>query len=203
MKAFKIEASLLASLVTSYSFSASIFSLLCSFFIGRFDKRKLFVGSLLGFILGNIICILSHEDVLFTLGRIISGGFGGIFNIALLFLATTYVDESKRGRILGIIMSAFAVVSTFGVPLGIYISNLMTWEVVFSLLVLITFIVFVFSILLLFSKAFQNKAVYEKRAFRIEFRKEYVLALVLNFFTILGGITITPFVNPYYILGLD
>lgn len=202
MKEFNLKASLLATLVTSYSFSASIFSLLCSFFIGRFDKRKLFIVSLLGFILGNIICIISHEYVLFTLGRIISGGFGGIFNIALLFLITTYVKENTRGRVLGIIMSAFSVVTTFGVPLGVYLSNLMTWKIVFTLLVSLTLLVFIFSTILLFKKAYENNAVYEKRPFKIEFKKEYILALVLNFFTILGGITVTPFVNPYYIFNL-
>jgi predicted MFS family arabinose efflux permease len=131
MRIFHIRPDQFGLLVSAYTFSASIAGLISSFFVDRFDRRKVILFIFTGFILSTFLCALSasYEQLLIT--RFIAGSFGGIMGALTLSITGDLFPPERRGRATGIIMSSFSVASVVGVPLGLYFASLFNWRVPF------------------------------------------------------------------------
>ena len=64
----------------------------------------------------------------------VTGAFGGILGGMALAIIGDVFPEERRGRATGILMSAFAVASVVGVPIGIYLGTEYGWNVPFLIL---------------------------------------------------------------------
>ncbi len=64
----------------------------------------------------------------------VTGAFGGILGGMALAIIGDVFPEERRGRATGVLMSAFAVASVLGVPIGIYFGNQFGWNVPFLIL---------------------------------------------------------------------
>ena len=69
--------------------------------------------------------------------RIVTGVFGGVIGSIVLAIATDLFPLQIRGRVMGVVQTAFSVSQVLGVPAGIYLANLWNWHVAFLALVLI------------------------------------------------------------------
>jgi predicted MFS family arabinose efflux permease len=66
--------------------------------------------------------------------RVVTGSFGGILSGMALAIVGDVFPEHKRGRATGVLMSAFALASVFGVPVGIALGNRFDWHSPFLVL---------------------------------------------------------------------
>lgn len=123
------------SVVSAYAFSAGASGFLAAGFADRFDRKKLLMFFYVGFIVGTLLCAMatSYEFLLFA--RIVTGLFGGVVGSAVFAIATDLFPIEMRGRVMGIVQTAFAVSQVLGLPIGLYLSNLWGWHAPFFMIV--------------------------------------------------------------------
>ncbi|CAN5667719.1 MFS transporter [soil metagenome] len=141
MPALKISASHFGFVVSVYAFSAGTAGLLTAGFADRFDRKKLLLFFYSGFVLGTLLCGLatSYEFLLFA--RVVTGLFGGVIGSISFAIATDLFSMEKRGRVIGLMQTAFAASQILGLPAGLYLSNHFDWHAPFFMIVGLSLIV--------------------------------------------------------------
>jgi len=117
--------------VSAYAFSAGISGLLTAGFADRYDRKKLLLFFYTGFILGTAWCGLAQSFEALVIARVVTGLFGGVIGSVVLAIATDLFAPSMRGRVMGLIQTAFAASQVLGIPISIYLSNHWDWHVPF------------------------------------------------------------------------
>ena len=134
MRYFSISPQAFGMMVSSYTFSAAIFGFLGAFFIDRFDRRVALLVLYAGFTLGTFCCALAPTYELLTLARSLAGAFGGIIGAVVMAIVGDAFPEARRGAATGVIMSSFSIASIAGVPFGLYLAHLLSWQTPFFML---------------------------------------------------------------------
>jgi predicted MFS family arabinose efflux permease len=121
-------------IVSSYTIAAGIAGLLASSIMDRFGRKAAFLTLYTGFLAGTLLCGLvgAYHALLFA--RVMTGAFGGILGGMALAIVGDVFPEERRGRATGVLMSAFAVASVFGVPVGLYLGTTLGWNTPFLIL---------------------------------------------------------------------
>ena len=117
--------------VSAYAFAAGASGLLTAGFADRFDRKKLLLFFYAGFISGTLWCGLARSFESLLLARVVTGLFGGVIGSVVLAIATDLFAAQMRGRVMGLIQTAFAASQVLGIPIGIYLSNHWNWHVPF------------------------------------------------------------------------
>ncbi len=138
MHDFALGPSAFGSIVSAYTFSAGIAGILAALFLDRFDRRATMLFVYLGFILGTVLCALAPNEHALLIGRIVSGGFGGVVVATVFAMIGDVIPLQRRGAAMGLVMTAFSVASIAGVPLGLYLSNHFGWQLPFFALALLS-----------------------------------------------------------------
>jgi predicted MFS family arabinose efflux permease len=131
MPALSIEPKQFGLVVSAYAFSAAASGLLTAGFADRFDRKKLLLFFYGGFILGTLWCGLASSFETLLLARIVTGLFGGVIGSVVLAISTDLFPPQMRGRVMGLIQTAFAASQVLGIPIAIYLSNHWNWHVPF------------------------------------------------------------------------
>jgi len=131
MPALSIEPKQFGLVVSAYAFSAAASGLLTAGFADRFDRKKLLLFFYTGFVLGTLWCGLASTFETLLMARVVTGLFGGVIGSIVLAIATDLFPAQMRGRVMGLIQTAFAASQVLGIPIGIYLSNHWNWHVPF------------------------------------------------------------------------
>lgn len=120
--------------VAAYAFSAGISGILAAGFADRFDRKRLLLFFYAGFVLGTILCGIAPTYEFLLIARIVTGLFGGVIgSISFAIIADLFAYE-VRGRVMGIIMTAFAASQVLGIPIGLFLSNHFGWHAPFLMI---------------------------------------------------------------------
>lgn len=117
--------------VSAYAFSAGASGLLTAGFADRYDRKKLLLFFYTGFILGTVWCGLAQSFESLLAARVVTGLFGGVIGSIVLAISTDLFPPHMRGRVMGLIQTAFAASQVLGIPIGIYLSNKWDWHIPF------------------------------------------------------------------------
>jgi predicted MFS family arabinose efflux permease len=120
--------------VASYVTSAGIAAIVASTIMDRFGRKVAFLGLYSGFLVGTLCCGLARNYPALLAARVVTGAFGGILSGLALTIVADVFPEERRGRATGVLMSAFAVASSVGVPIGIALGTRLGWNVPFLVL---------------------------------------------------------------------
>ena len=131
MPALKIGPAQFGLVVSAYAFSAGASGLLTAGFADRYDRKKLLLFFYTGFILGTVWCGLAQSFESLLAARIVTGLFGGVIGSIVLAISTDLFAPHLRGRVMGLIQTAFAASQVLGIPIGIYLSNKWDWHIPF------------------------------------------------------------------------
>jgi len=131
MPALNINPSQFGLVVSAYAFSAGISGLLTAGFADRFDRKRLLLFFYAGFVLGTLWCGLAQSYESLLIARVVTGLFGGVIGSVVLAIATDLFVPAMRGRVMGMIQTAFAASQVLGIPIGLYLSNRWNWHVPF------------------------------------------------------------------------
>jgi predicted MFS family arabinose efflux permease len=124
-------------IVSAYAFSAGISGLLAAGFADRFDRKRFLLLFYAGFIAGTTLCALAPNYPLLLGARIVTGLFGGVVGSIVLAIVTDLFPLQMRGRVMGVVQTAFAASQVLGVPAGLYLANAWNWHVTFVAIILI------------------------------------------------------------------
>jgi predicted MFS family arabinose efflux permease len=134
MPALAITPKQFGLVVSAYAFSAGISGFITAGFADRFDRKKILLFFYVGFLCGTLWCGLAPTYEMLLAARIVTGLFGGVIGSVVLAIATDLFDIKLRGRVMGLIQTAFAASQVLGLPLGLYLSNRWNWHAPFIVL---------------------------------------------------------------------
>jgi predicted MFS family arabinose efflux permease len=123
--------------VSSYAFSAGASGFLAAGFADRFDRKRLLLFFYFGFMLGTLLCALATTYPMLLVARIVTGLFGGVIGSIVLAITTDLFPLQMRGRVMGVISTAFAASQVLGLPAGLYLTNHWDWHAPFLAIVAI------------------------------------------------------------------
>jgi predicted MFS family arabinose efflux permease len=135
MPALKISTHQFGLVVSAYAFSAGISGILASGFADRYDRKKLLLFFYCGFILGTLLCGLAQTYEFLLFARILTGIFGGVIGSIVMAITTDLFAFQIRGRVMGIVQSAFSASQILGIPAGLYVSTRWDWHAPFFMIV--------------------------------------------------------------------
>jgi len=135
MPALNISPSQFGVVVSAYAFSAGIAGFAAAGFADRFDRKKLLLFFYAGFILGTFLCGIAPNFYFLLFARIVTGLFGGVIGAIVLAITTDLFPFSMRGRVMGVLQTAFAASQILGLPIGLYLSAHWGWHAPFMMIV--------------------------------------------------------------------
>ena len=141
MPTLRITPAQFGLVVSVYAFSAGVSGLLTAGFADRYDRKKLLLLFYCGFVAGTLLCGLSHSYGFLLFARMITGVFAGVIGSTVFAITTDLFAYPLRGRVMGIIQTAFSASSVVGIPMGLYLSNRWGWNAPFLLIVVISVLV--------------------------------------------------------------
>ncbi|HEX4583309.1 MAG TPA: MFS transporter [Burkholderiaceae bacterium] len=137
MPALKISPAQFGLVVSIYAFSAGASGLAAAGFADRFDRKRLLMVFYGGFLAGTLMCGLASTYELLLLARMVTGVFAGVVGSTVFAITTDLFDYKVRGRVMGILQTAFAASSVLGLPLALFLSKHGDWNAPFLLIVAI------------------------------------------------------------------
>ncbi len=134
MPKLQISPSQFGTVVSAYAFSAGASGILAAGFADRFDRKRLLLFFYVGFVGGTVLCGLATDYAFLLVARIVTGLFGGVMgSIGMAIVADLFPFEA-RGRVMGLMMTAFSGAQVLGIPFGLYLSNRWGWHAPFLLI---------------------------------------------------------------------
>ena len=135
MKELDIPASRFGLVVSVYAFSAGASGLLAAGFADRFDRKRFLLFFYTGFVVGTLACALAPTYETLLAARMITGLFGGVIgSISFAIIADLFPPEA-RGRVVGVVQTAFASSQVLGIPLALVLANRWGWHAPFFMIV--------------------------------------------------------------------
>lgn len=141
MPALHISPSQFGWVVSAYAFSAGSAGFLAAGFADRFDRKKLLLFFYTGFVVGTLLCGIANSYEFLLGARIVTGLFGGVIGSISFAIITDLFVFQQRGRVMGIVQTAFAGSQIMGLPIGLYLANLSDWHAPFLMVVVVSFVV--------------------------------------------------------------
>lgn len=130
-RALAIPTSELGAIAGSYTLAAAAAGFIGAFFLDRFDRRPTLVLGLLGLAFGTASAALATDSRGLLAARVLAGAFGGPAAAVSLSILTDVIPVARRGRAMGIVMSAFSVASVVGIPVGLELARWRGWQAPF------------------------------------------------------------------------
>jgi predicted MFS family arabinose efflux permease len=201
MPYFHISTTKFSLIVSAYSYAAFVSGIAAAFIIDRFDRKKSLLFGYIGFIIGTLLCGLAPDYKFLIAARILAGLFGGLIGAQVLSIVADTFAYEKRGRAMGYLMAAFSVASVLGVPLSLYVANLVSWHAPFIMVALMGFLLI--PLIIKYVPPMKDHIVPSAtskpaEAFLVIFsRKNAILAIALSALMVFGHFLIIPFLNPF------
>lgn len=209
MPALKITPSQFGVVVSVYAFSAGIAGLLAAGFADRYDRKKLLLFFYGGFILGTLFCGLAPTYEFLVAARLITGLFGGVIGSIAFAIVTDLFPLEMRGRVMGLMQTAFAASQILGIPAGLYFSNLWGWHAPFLMIVAVSVLVGIFIVMYLrpidgHLKLQTDHSVVKHLISTVTYPK-YLFAFIVTALLSIGGYMLMPFGSAYTVhnLGIE
>ncbi|TGJ99567.1 MFS transporter [Leptospira semungkisensis] len=134
MKELKIATNQFGLVVSAYAFSAGLSGILAAGFADRFDRKKFLLFFYTGFVAGTVLCGIAPDYDSLLIARIITGFFAGVISSISFAIIADLFPMEVRGRVMGLVMTAFAASQVVGLPIGMYFSTVWGWRAPFLMI---------------------------------------------------------------------
>jgi DHA1 family inner membrane transport protein len=190
-------------IISSYTFAAGFAGLIASVVVDRFARRPAFLTLYVGFLAGTLLCGLAPNYSTLLAARFVTGAFGGILGGMAMAIIGDVFPEERRGRATGALMSAFALASVLGVPIGLTLGLNYGWHAPFQVLAVLGLPVFFIAARVLPRlDAHIQEAVHERplEHLRATFTDpNHLRAFALTVSLMLGSFAVLPYLSPYLV----
>lgn len=118
-------------LVSLYALGVAVGAPILTALTSRIDRKKLLLGIMVLFIIGNGLASIAPSFITLVLARILTGFAHGVFFSIGATIAASLVPEDKRASAIAIMFAGLTVAIVTGVPLGTYIGQHFGWRATF------------------------------------------------------------------------
>lgn len=125
-------------LITIFSLILAIAGPILLILTAKIERKRLTIGFLFIFLVGNLITVFGTSYSLLFVGRIISALSASLLIILCLVMAPNLVDPKYRGRAIGLVSMGVSGSLVLGVPFGLILGNAFGWRAPFVLISLLT-----------------------------------------------------------------
>lgn len=125
------------TLISGYALALAIGTPILAAILSRVNRKKLLIGLMLIFTVGNAAALFvsSYEAVLMS--RIVTAIAHGLFFAFATIVATSVVPTTKQGTAVSIMFTGLTVATVLGVPMGTYIGQYVGWRATFGVVALL------------------------------------------------------------------
>jgi predicted MFS family arabinose efflux permease len=201
-----VSTSQFSLVVSVYAFSAGASGLLTAGFADKFDRKKLLLFFYAGFILGTALCGIATNYHFLLAARIVTGLFGGVIGSISMAITADLFPLEMRGRVMGIIQTAFAASQVLGLPVGLYLSNRWGWHAPFLMIAGIGAVSGVVIALGLKPIDAHLKVKNDRNAFqhlvKTVSKPDYLRGFIATIFLATGGFMLLPFGSTFTVNNL-
>jgi len=129
-----VEVSIAAAgqLITVFSLAFAFGTPVVMAATARVGRKKLMLGALGLFIVGNVIAVLSPNYAVLMISRIVLALGTGVFVVASLTVASKLAPAGKQGSAIATLVMGFSTSLIVGVPLGRVIAASYDWKLIFA-----------------------------------------------------------------------
>jgi DHA1 family inner membrane transport protein len=132
-----VDARRFSWVVSAHTLAAGLAGFLAAPLLDRRSRKQVYIIVATGLLAGTAACGAAGSLPLLIAARCITGAFSGVLGGLSLTIVTEMFSAERRGRAIGTLMSAFAVASVAGVPLGIALGTSLGWQAPFFALALL------------------------------------------------------------------
>lgn len=199
--AFHISDSQFGLLVSAYTFAAGLSGLLASTYVDRFERKRLLSVLYALFAVATFSCAFAPGFGVLMVARVAAGLFGGVLSAMTQTIVGDVIPFARRGKAMGVVMTAFSVSSVMGVPVSLWVAAHSSWHAPFVG-------VGVLSVVLLLIAQYAlptmgQHLVQDDRLSTTELMKQVLgdanhwRGFALSFFMIFAGFSIIPYITLY------
>jgi predicted MFS family arabinose efflux permease len=193
-------------IVAAYTYAAGLAGLGATMVLDRFSRRAAFLSIFAGFIVGTFACGLANSYASLLIARFLTGSFGGILGGIAMAIIGDVFPENRRGTATGLLMSAFAIASVAGVPLGLTLGLHYGWQAPFLALAALCLPIFVmaFRALPRLDEHLSHPSTESGLdRFKIMFsHPNHIRAFILMIALTFGAFAVFPYMSPYLVFNV-
>lgn len=128
---FNISLSTTGQLVTVFALVYAVAGPVLLVLTSKIERKTLYVASLFVFFIGNVMTYFSPNFTFMMIARVVTAASTALVIVLSLTIAAKIVSPAHRAKALGLIYMGISSSLVLGVPLGIMISNLFGWRIIF------------------------------------------------------------------------
>lgn len=206
MRVMLISPQQFALLVSVYTLTAALAALAVAFYTDRYDRRKTLLLLYAGFGVSTLLCGIAPDYATLLAARAVAGAFGGVAGATVHSIIGDSIPEQRRGAATGMIMSAFALSSIIGVPIGLVLAAHFSWRAPFLFLAVISVLVLIliWKVLpamrshLVDGQSHRPLAQMQAVIGNVNHLRAFAFMFVLMF----AGFSVIPFISPYMVANV-
>lgn len=183
-------------LITVFSLTFAVSAPILLTATARIERKKLYLWSLVFFILSNLFVVISSHFMILLVARAFSAAAGSLLTVLSLTLATHHSKPIYRGRVLGILSMGTSSSLVLGVPIGIFLGQNYGWRSPFLFVSLVSLLLLIIFSFTLTKVAPQPTMSLRKQLFTLKNDKMISAHLIL-LFTITGHLMLYAYFTPF------
>lgn len=115
-------------LITVFALVFAISGPILLFVAGQAERKRLLLGGLAVFVIGNLVAIVSTTYGVLMLSRVISAASGALLTVLSLALASHISTPEFRGRAIGLVVMGISGSLVLGLPIGVSMGHAYGWR---------------------------------------------------------------------------
>lgn len=128
---FNISLSTAGQLITVFALIYAIAGPVLLVLTNNIERKKLYLASMFVFFIGNVMTYFSPNFTFMMVARVFTATSTALVVVLSLTIAVKVVAPAHQAKALGLIYMGISSSLVLGVPLGILISNMFGWRVIF------------------------------------------------------------------------
>ena len=118
-------------LVSLYALGVAVGGPVLATFTGRFPRKLLLLTYVAVFTIGYVFCALAPNYAALLVARVLIALIHGAYFGTAMVVASTIVEEKRRGFAIALVLAGLTVANIVGVPLGTAIGTAFGWRMTF------------------------------------------------------------------------
>lgn len=178
-------------LITVFSIVFAISGPLLLTATSKFERKKLLLIALIFFFIGTLISFWGPNYFVLMLSRVVSAASGSLIIVLALTLSVKVV-----ARAIGLVSMGISSAIVIGIPIGVIISDLWSWRIVFLIAAILTIFSFIV-IMLYIERTPADRIITLKEQWRAVKQIKIASAHIMMMLAIGGHYIIYAYLTPY------